>query len=546
MINYMNKILDLRGARFWASLFLLVLIFRGPTLFNDYYEVDELAAISQTRDYIAGDIPGTDFSESKHALYHLIFKGAYSLSYEHGWVIVHAVTILLVFFTSMFLYLIGKRVDCRKTGVIASVLYGVLISSFNRQFMATNGEIIYNLFLAGGLYFFLIFLDSEKLNKVAAMVLAMMMSFCAWQVKFHGIILLLFIIFFMLVYIPYYRKGLGSRYFLVFSVVSVFALISLIVMNMAGLAQAEKIVNKILSLAYYASSPGRNFSIVDLFIRFFHRQTLLSLWHFVMWIPAAMMIFRFIRSGFKGRDISQSAVLSFAFITYLMIFGGGARIYFHYYMASYPFLSLASAMAIVSTDFKKTDVFKRNIVKFLMIPGAFFLFWNIKDVVIKHLAPQAFYNEGKVLYWTRAVLMGTYNHYLLPGKEYLEAVEYIKKNSGKNDRLFVWGDGPYLNYFADRRMGGHSMWMKNGAYRLKNLYAEGSTESLKQSRNEEQSLIKLLERKKPELIVDVSENGLSGFRVPIKNIKVLYTYLQKKYRFEKNVNGFHIYRRIKE
>ncbi len=525
-------------------LFSLIFIMRLPTLFNDYYDVDELAAICQARDYLAGDIPGVDFSESKKPLYHLIFKGAYSLSMSHGWVIVHVVTIFFIFVTSLFLYLIGRRVDCENTGLVSAMLYGVLISSFNRQFMATNGEVIYNLFLAAGLLLFIISIESEKIRRVLSFAAAVVMGLCAWQVKFHGIILILFMAFFIVIYIPYIKFGLRNRYFL-FLFISGFSLMGLIlVLKAAGFKPAGDAVAQALSLLYYASSPGRNFTIADLLIRFFHRQTLIGLWHFVLWVPAALIIFRFVKFRFKGKGLSESAVILFALITYLMIFGGGARIYFHYYMAAYPFLSIAAAMAINNPNFYRMDVFRRKFTLLLAIPGLFFFLWNMKDIYIRHFAQQAFYNEGRVLYWTRAVLAGTFNHYLLPGKEYLETVNYIRNNTGSSDRLFVWGDGPYLNYFADRRQGGTGLWMKNTAYRIKGYYDIGTAQSLEQAAGEERGLVAVLERKKPELIVDVSGNGLSGFRVPLSTLKVLNKYISTKYRKEKNINGFEIYRRV--
>jgi len=61
-----------RKKLFFLFLFLVLFALRLPTLFNDYYDADELAAIVQVREYLAGAIPGVDFSESKKPLYHLL------------------------------------------------------------------------------------------------------------------------------------------------------------------------------------------------------------------------------------------------------------------------------------------------------------------------------------------------------------------------------------------------------------------------------------------------------------------------------------------
>ncbi len=549
----MNKIKSMelsiftrKGFAFLGVLFLAVFLFRAPTLFNDYYDVDELSAICQTWEYLAGEIPGKDFKESKHPLYHLIFKASYDLSPEQGWVIVHGITIFWVFFTAVFIYLIGKMIMNERCGQIASLLYGVLISSFNRHFMATNGEIVYNLFLAGGLFFLLLFFRFKGFKRLLTLLATLVMAYLAWQVKFHGIILILFVVFFFVVYYPWWKFGIRSRYFLVLLLSGLLVVVTFTILYFFDFTPVVKMVGRAVELLYYASSPGRNFTVFDFFIRFLHRQAFISIWHFVLWVPAFFIIYRFIRSGFKMGNPEQSTVLLFGLITYIMIFGGGARLYFHYYMSSYPFLALAAGMALVNPEIQYLPSFRKKFLKYLLIPGIFFLLWNVKDVSIKHLAPEAFRNEGKVLHWTRAVVVGTFNDYLLPAKEYVSAVNYIKEKTKSEDRVFVWGDGPYLNYFAKRRMGTYHLWMKGIAYHLRALYDENTKKSLKKAADSETWLISLLKKKKPELIVDVSGNGLSTFRFPLRRFKVFFSYIEKNYVFEINVDGFDIYRRAKK
>ena len=140
-MKFISLINNLENKKYLFLLFLFIVtfLFRLPTLFNDYYDADELAAIVQTYEYLAGDIPGVDFHESKLPLYHAIFKLSYSLSYENGYVIVHLITILIVFLTSFFIYLLGFKLHSYRAGILGALFYSILISSFNRHFMATNG-----------------------------------------------------------------------------------------------------------------------------------------------------------------------------------------------------------------------------------------------------------------------------------------------------------------------------------------------------------------------------------------------------------------------
>jgi len=168
---------------FLALLFAVTALLRLPTLFNDFYDVDELAAIVQTWEYMAGDVPGVDFAESKLPLYHAIFKLSYRLWPEKGWVVVHAFTILIVYLTALFLFLAGRAIRGPGAGALAALFYAVFISSFNRHFMATNGEIVYNLPLAGGLYFFILFLKGAGAMRHLHLALTAVMAFAAARVK---------------------------------------------------------------------------------------------------------------------------------------------------------------------------------------------------------------------------------------------------------------------------------------------------------------------------------------------------------------------------
>jgi len=541
--NLLKKISG-RYIPLFVLLFFTTLILRIPTLFNDYYDADELAAICQARDYIAGYIPGTDFAESKNFLYHEIFKFSYKLSCDYGYIIVHFITILIVWLTSIFIFLTGKRISAFRIGAIASILYAVMISSFNRQFMAANGEIVYNLFFASGIFFFTEFLNQEydKFKKTIYLILVLLMSIGAAGIKFHGIMLSLFVLFFIAIYMPYRKWGYYSLYFkLLCSIILIIATGIL-----AGCYFDNKSIinlfNNILGKIYYASAPGRNFSLFDLIVRFTFRQGLLSLWHYILWIPAFIYIWKFIKSKLKDAELNESAVLIFFICTYLMIFGGGARLYHHYFMAVYPSLAIVSALSIERSNNKLVLNIRKHMTLLILIPAIFFLAWNTKDVIVKHIFPNAFYNEGKILYWLRGGLVGTFNDYLLPHEDYKDAVDYIIKSTQDDDPVFVWGDGPYINYFTNRRIGGHSLWMKGLAYNLRDLYANGSDESIKNAESNQLNLINTLVKKRPVLIVDVSENGLSNFKVNIKEAKLLYEYVNNHYYFDKKINGIDIYR----
>ncbi len=502
--------------------------------------MDELSAIVQTHEYMAGDVPGKDFEESKLPLYHAIFKAAYTLMPQNGWVLVHIFTILIVFLTALFIYLTGKKIHSFKTGAIASIFYAVFASSFNRHFMATNGEIVYNLPIAAGFFFFILFIDGNynTRRKFIFCSACIFMGLCASYVKFHGIIFFIFLAFMFVIYIPYYKKKFTLKYMsLLLSVLILFLAITTLDYFSTRIF-AYKLVSEIAGKITYSSVQG--FNPLIFIVKYIHRQFMLTLWHFAVWVPAVIFVYRFVKNKCKLDSLSVSASAILFILSYLMIFGGGSRLYFHYFMAVYPALCVIGAYSLTSINIKIVKKVMEKFTTLLLIPAVFFFAWNIKDVIIKHFFPQAFYEEGKALYWARAVLVGTFNDYLLPDASYKGACEYIKSITKPGDRISVWGDGPYLYYFSERRMGIAHLWPKTGIFTMTNLYEKGDPESIGIAEQMERGFIDVLQKKKPVLFIDTSENGLSTFYYKVTPL--VGKYIKNNYYLINEVDKIKIYK----
>ena len=550
--SVLDKIEALKEPVFFFFLFIAAFIFRLPTLFNDFYDIDELAAIIQTREYLAGYIPGIDFTESKFTLYHTIFKLSYKINAVYGWVIVHVVTILFVFLTAYSVYCIGRLLKDRRTGIMASVMYAVLISSFNRHFMATNGEVIYNLPVTAGLLFFLLVITKRSLcNRIAYSILTLLCVTAAMMVKFHGAILLLFICFFLLFYMHYYKKTF-KRFVLPYIITAVL----LIGIAAFDFFITKKIVPGLISsaldLLFYATSARSKNPLYILGI-FFLRQFTLGLWHFVLWIPAAVYIFRFIKNKFRKETLEESTVALFAVLTFFMVFAGGARLYYHYFMTSYPSLCVISAIALGSFDTPTVKKIRSCFITAVLVPGIFFIAWNFKDIYVKYYNQDIFYNEPKAVFWFRAVFVSSMNDYLLPDDLYRNTVEYIKTHTSPSDTIFVWGDGPHLYYFSDRPISIKHVWPKGKAIKIARLYKENNPDAISEAVEEQNGFILQMEKKKPALFIDTSPKGLiSGFlkygnfaKFPFEVPPLMKTYLNKHYKLETVVDDYKIYRRVK-
>ena len=539
LISYINT-LEQKKLFFLLLLFAATLLLRLPTLFNDFYDVDELSAIVQTHEYMAGEIPGVDFKESKLPLYHVIFKTAYKIMPNNGWVMVHIFTIFIVYFTAFFIYLIGKRIHSFRAGATASLLYAVLISSFNRHFMATNGEIVYNLPIIAGLFFFILYINeiNNTFKKFIFFFISLVMGLCAAMVKFHGVIYFIFLALLFIIYIPYYKQKITLKYISLLAFLLVIFSAATIFDYFSTNFFAQKLISEAAGKLTYSSVKGFNPYVFS--AKYIHRQFLLGLWHFVVWIPATVSIFQFAKNKFRFQSLPVSAVAILFILTYIMIFGGGSRLYFHYFIAVYPVLCIIGTYSLFSYNIKIIKKIQNKFTALILIPAIFFFVWNSKDIIIKHFFPQAFYKEGKTIYWMRAVLVGTFNDYLLPDASYKNACEYIKSITKPDDKIFVWGDGPYLYYFSQRRIGITHVWPKTGIYRITSLYEKGDIKSIVAAEQMERGFIDTIKKKKPVLFIDTSENGLSTFYYKVTPL--LNEYINNNYSYIKEVDKIKFYR----
>jgi hypothetical protein len=534
-------ILKKRTAYVLLLFFALSFVFRLPTLFNDYYDVDELSAIVQTWQYLAGEAPGVDFSESKLPVYHSIFKLSYSISYQYGWVIVHFITILIVFFTSWFIYLTGKKLKGDESGIYAGILYAVLISSFNRMFMATNAEIIYNLPIIAGIYCLILFFSYKEYRyKIILFLFFLVYAYVAANIKFHGIILFGSMLFFFIFYRPYLKGYITKKYVSAFFAITAIAVFALIIDYFTTDRYASKLFTGISKKIFYAVAD-KGLNPLKFIAVFFHRQGMLVIWHFILWIPAVIYIWKIFREKRFRVPVQEAILVTILIFTYMMTFGGGARMYFHYYMAVYPALCITTGVAFYSLNNSRIIKLRKKFILLLLIPGLFFFLWNTKDIILKHCYPEGFTNEGKLLYWTRAVLTGAPDHYLLPDNSYSPVADDIKNNTHPDDRIFVWGNGAYLYYFSERKPGIRHMWPKNSALRIQSGYRTGSIKSISEANKMENDFINQLIKSNSKFFIDTSKNGLAGFNIPVPPL--LQDYINKNYKLDSEISKMLIYKK---
>ena len=524
-------------------------LLRIPAYFNDFYDVDELSAIVQTKQYFSGLIPGVDFKESKHPLYHALFKVSYGINNDYGWVILHILTSLIIALTGIVLYKITKEITNKSgTAFIAGILYTVMICSFNRYFIATNGEIIYNLPIAIGALSIVLFLKTDKkLNRTFYTVLFAVSSAISAGIKFHGLIISIIAVLFFAFILPLREGKLNRKY----ATVLLSFLSAFIVVFLSDYFLFEKFTHTLVS---DISSKLRYATIVygleplSLFLKFLHRQGLLAIWHQLVWISFFAFIFNFFKNKvfFKTEKAKLFIIIS-AIITYMMVFAGGKRLYFHYFMTSYPFACILSSLFITESRSKISLFLKTHFKKLLLIPAFFFFTFHAKDSIVKHAFPELFIYESKLSYYFRLIALGTTNDYLMPDKLYNNLIEYIKSKTKKEDKIFVWGDGAYIYYFADRLPAAYHMWPKGTIVDITSAYESQNAGKISLAINREKTIINYIEKYDAKLFIDTSEAATSkmGSLSPFtyKITPFIDEYLKSNFIFETEIDKFKIYRK---
>ena len=143
--RFWNFILNAKPSRVLLFIFSGIFILRLPTLFVEYYDIDVLTSFIHAADFFAGRA----IAINKGPVYHWILNGSFWIFGQHA-ASFHLAGILVIAMTAAGIFLTGKKLISQQAGLLAALFYGFCISAFNRQFMAINAEIIYNLFFEIG------------------------------------------------------------------------------------------------------------------------------------------------------------------------------------------------------------------------------------------------------------------------------------------------------------------------------------------------------------------------------------------------------------
>jgi len=444
-----------RGERWKSLLFVFAgaCILRIHTLFIDFIHVDVVTSYI----LVKRDLAGLDFEPNKGWLNHDLMKWSINL-FGDSVTSFHLTGVIFILCTMILIILLGRKVYNTGAGILAAMLYGFIISSYNTEFTATNGEVLYNLFYMGTFYFsYLFFIDRRYL----ALPAALLSVYLGYRIKVQGAFSLPAVIAYLIFVFPVFRSWFrvkASRYYLIMlSAVAAVIVFILLDWNYFRLIFDGVLRDRIEPLVMYVANRGFNpFMVIGkLMLRSVH----FLLYHSIIWIPGIFAVVHYLRRSDKREG--EGFVIAITLALFAPIFLGGARLSVHYFIILLPTLSILAAGYI--NDRIEMPVFARRAFLAFIIPVIFFFSWNMKDTYIRHFAHELKQEEGNFAYYFRMIALASHGEYLLPHKSIVPVIDYLKNNTKPDSKIMSWPMGTEVVYYSGRYSAGYSYWYNEGA-----------------------------------------------------------------------------------
>jgi 4-amino-4-deoxy-L-arabinose transferase-like glycosyltransferase len=134
------------GFQFAAlGIILLTVAIRFPSLQHPQAIDDEAAYSVVANEIVDGGRPYIDAVDRKPPLLFWTYAAVFAIAGKYNWVALHAAALLWTLGTMAGLYVIGRRLFDRETGLIAALFYSVFQPWAVANNLAFNGEMLMNL-----------------------------------------------------------------------------------------------------------------------------------------------------------------------------------------------------------------------------------------------------------------------------------------------------------------------------------------------------------------------------------------------------------------
>ena len=392
---------------------LLTIATRLPSLQHPQAIDDEAAYSVVANEIVDGGRPYIDAVDRKPPLLFWTYAAVFEVAGKYNWTALHAVALLWTLGTMAGLFVIGRRLFDRETGLIAALLYGVFQPWAAANNLAFNGELLMNLPLvwAWAIGF------GRRSSRMRPELLAAGALLCAgFLLKQPAAIAAVPLGIYLL--LPSYRASHG-----VTKTESVVHAAMLTAGFFAALGLVAIMIERqgILREAFYWTFT--NHSIPHVFWEAGVLYTLAFIGACLPLVIGAAMAFRD-NDGVWTKKAAERLALIGLLVTSVLGAAAGARFYPHYYIQLVPPLALLAAPHYARLWSGKAKP----------------RYWFLRPAV--------------ALAWLAITVVGfsiSHWRFLAWHREPSETAQYLSEHSAPENRVFIWGRSAAEVYLQARR-----------------------------------------------------------------------------------------------
>ncbi len=391
---------------------LLTFLTRLPLILHPQPIVNEAIYSVVANEIVDGGLPYIDAVERKPPLLFWTYAAIFEAAGKYNWKVLHAVSLVWTLCTMAGLYVIGRELFDRETGLIAALFYSIFQPWMRAQNLAFNGELLMNLPLVWA--WAIAFRRSSSLLRPELLGAGALLCI-GFLLKQPGAIAAVPLGIYLL--LPGYRKSRGvtgaqSLIQATLLTAGFFATLGVV----ALILQHQGILREAFDRTITDNSIPHFFYAKAVFFTLVFALVCLPL------VIGTVVTFRD-RSLWAGQEVERTALLGLLAVSAIGTAAGG-RFYEHYYIQLIPPLALLAAPCYAQLWSGK--IRSRR--------------WLLRPRVIS-------------AWLALTVLAFSIEHYreLAAQRNPSEAGEYLREHSAPNDRIFVWGQAAKIYLDARRR-----------------------------------------------------------------------------------------------
>ncbi len=469
---------------------LLTVATRLPSLLHPQPIDDEAMYSVVANEIVDGGRPYVDAVDRKPPLLFWTYTGVFEATGKFNWKALHAVALVWTLCTMAGLYVIGRRLFDRETGLIAALLYSVFQPWATWKNLAFNGELLMNLPIV---WAWAIAFGRSRSRVRPELLLAGALLCAGFLLKQPAAIAAVPLGIYLL--LPSYvtSRGLTRN-----ASVTHAAMLAIGFFGALGLVMIVLRQQHILRKAVYWTITDHTIPHV-----FWEHGILLTLAFVGACLPlliGAAMAFRDEHGVWGGKSAERTALLGLLAASAIGA-AAGARFYPHYYIQLVPPLAL-----LAGSHYAHLWSQRPRPHYWLLRPVVTYA-WLVLTVVAFSIA-----------HWRG----------LASQREPSEAGRYLSANSARDDRVFVWGQEPKIYLDARRRpasryittfpLTGYVFGGPLPGLETHNRILPGAWRNLEQD----------FRKHRPIYIVDVQSDP--GAQYPVRDFPILARLLAEQYR----------------